>query len=333
MSDPRSGVGDHRVLVAGPDDLLRRNLVLFLQREGLDVVSVQSGREAIFLAQQIKPSVVILENGLADVPALGICQCFREMPSLSGIPCILITADPTAEFEALARSAGAYGVLTMPLDARDIVVKVANALLLMPTPGDATTVVLEGGGAFNTVVSEARVGRQVVLETPATAADLLAGHPEGVAASFNFVDAAYTKTTWKGVLLGHSHAGIEVRLTRITERSVRRAAYRKPIDMPVRYKFTDDAYRWGRLVDLSVSGFKMASTGAEPRVGAMAELSFTLGQGGRPLRVAGVARWARRMEEDTFHCGMAFYKLPEELRDHLVAYLFEGVAAAGQIAV
>ncbi|MBM3274174.1 MAG: response regulator [Candidatus Sericytochromatia bacterium] len=74
---------------------MRRNLVLFLQREGLDVAVASNGRQALCMAPEIRPSVIVLEADFDDVSGLNICQCLTEMPQTCGIPVILFTPDPS----------------------------------------------------------------------------------------------------------------------------------------------------------------------------------------------------------------------------------------------
>ncbi|MBM3274173.1 MAG: PilZ domain-containing protein [Candidatus Sericytochromatia bacterium] len=122
-------------------------------------------------------------------------------------------------------------------------------------------------------------------------------------------------------------------MLRITERVTRRQALRKPIDLPIRYKLHSDSYRWGTVRDLSIGGFRVAGSGPGPNVGDHGEFSFTLGMGGKPVRVAAIVRWVRTDETGGYQCGLAFYKLPEAVRDLLLAYLFEKTGqASGAVA-
>jgi CheY-like chemotaxis protein len=322
------------VLLAGHPNLLRRNLVLFLQREGLDIAVVSSGREALCLAPGLRPSAIVLDADLNDVPGLNLCQCLTDMQQTCGIPVILFTLDPTPRFEAAARTAGAYSVFKMPLDASDIVLKVANAILQMPAAGDAASVTLEDGAEYPSLVKEAHAGRNLVLDLPRALRDRLVGVHHDVQATFRFVDAAYSKTTWVGALHGNGTSTVNAHLQRITERYTRREAHRKPIELPIRYKLPCDGYCWGTIRDLSIGGLRMTGAGPLPNVGDHGEFSFTLGIGGKPVRVAGVVRRVRSNEAGGYECGLAFYKLPEPVRDLLLAYLFETNGQdAGAVAV
>jgi CheY-like chemotaxis protein len=339
---------DHQILIAGSQALVRRNLTLFLQREGFDVVAAETARDVLVMGPHLKPSAILLEATLPGMSGTAVCQCLREMVQTACTPVILYTADPSAAFEALARSAGAQCVLSMPLDAHDIVLKVANAISRMPAPGDAVRVQFGDGSETVGWVRESHCGNGVVLE-PTVPVALFDRPPQPIPATLQFVDSSHTRTSWQGEILEMSPAGIHARLQQITEQVSRRSAYRKLLDLPVRYSFPQNGYRWGRVVDLSVSGFRLAGDGKCPPVESVGEATFTLGHGGRPFRSVCIVRWTKAGEvlasetsgssaqfgTGEFQSGLAFYRLPALDREALLSFLFERTASRslGSVAV
>ncbi|MBM3275963.1 MAG: response regulator [Candidatus Sericytochromatia bacterium] len=334
---------DHQILIAGSQALVRRNLTLFLQREGFDVVAAETARDVLIMGPHLRPSAFLLEAGVPGMSGTAVCQCLREMIQTACTPIILYSADSSTAFEALARSAGAQCVLSMPLDAHDIVVKVANAILQVPSPGDAVRVQFEDGSESVGWVRESHRGNGVVLE-PAIPISLYTKPQQPIPATFQFVDSAHKRTSWLGEILEMSPAGVFARLHDIIEQVSRRSAYRKLLDLPVRYSFPQDSYRWGKVVDLSVSGFRLAGDGKCPPVESVGEATFTLGLGGRPIRSACLVRWTKAGDplasgiagpappfgSGEFQSGLAFYRLPAPDREALLSFLFHRTASRSQ---
>jgi CheY-like chemotaxis protein len=321
-------VRDHVLVLAGSPNLLRRNLTLILQREGLNVAAVDSGCHALALGPALRPSVFLVDSELPDMPGLEFCGRMRDAPELATVPVILYTADPNQAFVRAARAAGAQGVLSMPLDGRDIVLQVANALLLLPAPGDVVSVTLPDGTEIGMTVSAAKPGRMVHLDLPKGPSAVLQAIHSHIEGTFRFVDTAYTRTTWSGKILGHFETHIEARMYDVVERTSRRTELRKAIDLPARFKLAGDAYRWGRIVDISLGGIRLTGPGDIPVAGSAGEVSFTLGIGGRPIRCGASVRWSRALP-DGFEAGLAFVRLGDDQHDALVAYLFERSGGQG----
>src|SRR5688572_764582 len=82
----------HKILVVDdePDivELLRYNLVL----EGHQVLSANGGTQALNLARQHLPDLILLDLMLPDVDGFSICEILRCQPSTADIPVILLTA-------------------------------------------------------------------------------------------------------------------------------------------------------------------------------------------------------------------------------------------------
>lgn len=103
-------VDDHTMFRQGLREMLSTD-------EGIEVVGeADNGREAVTLATQIKPDVVILD---VEMPVMGAAEAMEEMLTLSPPPRILIVTmfdNPRLVRELLARGASGYLVKSASLE-------------------------------------------------------------------------------------------------------------------------------------------------------------------------------------------------------------------------
>jgi DNA-binding NarL/FixJ family response regulator len=110
-----------RILVADDHEIVRRGLCALLQKhEGWEVCGEASdGREALALASQLKPDVIILDIGMPNLNGLATTrQILRDDPN-SKIIVLTITDSDQVIREAL--DAGARGFVLKSDAARDLV--------------------------------------------------------------------------------------------------------------------------------------------------------------------------------------------------------------------
>ena len=100
-----------------------------LKQAGLDVTQSGSGWEALRLATERKPQLVILDIQLPDISGLEVCQRLKHSPATAGIIVLQVSAtrvQPSDMVQGLERGADCY--LTEPVDP-DVLVATVRALL------------------------------------------------------------------------------------------------------------------------------------------------------------------------------------------------------------
>lgn len=114
-----------KILVVDDDkktvDLIR----LYLEREQHQVLVAYDGREALELARQRTPSLIILDWMLPKVDGLDICRILRAE---SAVPIIMLTARSTEEDKLLGLDLGADDYVTKPFSPRELVARVRVVL-------------------------------------------------------------------------------------------------------------------------------------------------------------------------------------------------------------
>ncbi|HEY6411123.1 MAG TPA: response regulator transcription factor [Ktedonobacteraceae bacterium] len=101
-----------RVLLADDHDILRQGLKLLLglQPEIEVVGEARTGRDAVALAQSLKPDVVVMDISMADMDGLEACQHIRRQVGTT-TQVLMLTMHESEEYFLQALRAGAAGYL------------------------------------------------------------------------------------------------------------------------------------------------------------------------------------------------------------------------------
>ncbi len=131
-------MSEHRplVLVIEDDPPIRRFLRASLSSHDCEVAEATTGKEALMLATQQPPDLVILDLGLPDMDGLEIIRRLRDWTS---VPIIIVSARGQEKDKVAALDAGADDYLTKPFGAGELLARIRVALrhsapLLADTP-------------------------------------------------------------------------------------------------------------------------------------------------------------------------------------------------------
>jgi len=127
----RSAAGKFLILVV--DDLADNVAVisLNLQERGYRVVTASNGEEAISVAIQTLPNLILMDISMPTLDGFGATRRIRENEALRDVPVIAVTAFGTEGFQRAAYDVGISGYLTKPIDFERMHQLVAR--LLSPT--------------------------------------------------------------------------------------------------------------------------------------------------------------------------------------------------------
>lgn len=125
MSTPTAEASDdaqtveRRVLVAEDEALIRLDLVEMLREEGYEVVGeAGDGAEAVRLAEQLRPDLVILD---IKMPKMDGIEAASNIAGERIAPVVILTAFSQRDLVERARDAGAMAYLVKPFAKRDLV--------------------------------------------------------------------------------------------------------------------------------------------------------------------------------------------------------------------
>jgi len=97
-----------------PDNLAV--ISLFLQQQGYRVVTANNGEDAVTVAGQMLPNLILMDINLPTLDGLGATRRIRDTDALRDVPVVAITAFGTEGFQRAAYDAGLSGYLTKPID-------------------------------------------------------------------------------------------------------------------------------------------------------------------------------------------------------------------------
>ena len=89
---------------------------LDLQQQGYRVVTASDGEDAVTVATQMLPNLILMDINLPSLDGLGATRRIRETDALREVPIVAITAFGTEGFQRAAYDAGLSGYLTKPID-------------------------------------------------------------------------------------------------------------------------------------------------------------------------------------------------------------------------
>jgi len=115
-----------KILVADDEQEIRNLLDHFLKGQGYEVILASDGNEALKLASEKNPQVIILDIKMPGLDGLEVCKRLKEKEQTKLIPVIVITGFEDNKMEAL--NIGADDFVNKPFDMAEISSRVKSAL-------------------------------------------------------------------------------------------------------------------------------------------------------------------------------------------------------------
>ena len=115
-----------KILVADDEQEIRNLLDHFLKGQGYEVILASDGHEALKLAVEENPQVIILDIKMPGLDGLEVCKQLKENEQTKLIPVIVITGFEDNKMEAL--NIGADDFVNKPFDMAEISSRVRSAL-------------------------------------------------------------------------------------------------------------------------------------------------------------------------------------------------------------
>jgi two-component system phosphate regulon response regulator PhoB len=117
-----------RVLLVEDDAALVELLDWHLTRENFDVEKTADGEEALLLAAENPPDLVILDWMIEGVSGIEVCRRLRRLPQTASLPIIMLTARGEEEDRVRGLQTGADDYITKPFSPRELVARVGAVL-------------------------------------------------------------------------------------------------------------------------------------------------------------------------------------------------------------
>jgi two-component system cell cycle response regulator DivK len=99
-----------------------------LEMSGYSVVEARNGEEAVRMAKEAHPELILMDLSLPIIDGLAATRRIRQLPEMEGVPIVAVSAHDTADFHAEALAAGCDRYITKPIDFSELEVLIGKLL-------------------------------------------------------------------------------------------------------------------------------------------------------------------------------------------------------------
>jgi len=118
----------HTVLIADDEHNIRHILDFSLNAEGFDVLSAHNGEDALSLALEHRPDLIILDIMMPGKGGIETCRALKSDPQTAGIPVVLLSARSSQADREAGAEAGANDYITKPFSPQRVIDTVQGLL-------------------------------------------------------------------------------------------------------------------------------------------------------------------------------------------------------------
>jgi len=117
-----------KILIVDDEPYILNILDFSLDAEGYAVVQAADGEEAVALARDTSPDLVIMDVMMPRSDGFEACRRLKADPETAHIPVLLLTARNSSEDRRRGEEAGADGYITKPFSPQRLLDKVQQFL-------------------------------------------------------------------------------------------------------------------------------------------------------------------------------------------------------------
>ena len=116
------------VLVVDDDPVILKLLTVNFELEGYDVLTATQGAEALDVARERRPDVVVSDIMMPVMSGIDLVVAMQADPDLATIPVVLLSAKAQAADVRAGIDAGAADYVTKPFEPLDLISRVEGVL-------------------------------------------------------------------------------------------------------------------------------------------------------------------------------------------------------------
>ena len=117
-----------RILLVEDDPNLSELVRYNLEREDFLVEATPDGEDALLLARENAPDLVILDWMIESLSGIEVCRRLRRFPETANVPIIMLTARVEEEDRIPGLETGADDYITKPFSPRELTARVSAVL-------------------------------------------------------------------------------------------------------------------------------------------------------------------------------------------------------------
>jgi two-component system, OmpR family, phosphate regulon response regulator PhoB len=154
-----------KLLIVEDDTALAELLVWNFESQGFAVQHTVDGEEALLLAQEDTPDLILLDWMIENVPGIEVCRRLRRNVATASVPIIMLTARGEEEDRIRGLETGADDYVTKPFSPRELIARV-QALLRRTRPAAIGQMLSYDGIELDPVAHRVNSGGQLVEMGP-----------------------------------------------------------------------------------------------------------------------------------------------------------------------
>jgi CheY-like chemotaxis protein len=127
-----SNTTERTILVADDESHILHVVSLKLKNAGYRVITARDGQEALEMAQQEKPDLLITDYHMPQLSGIELCRKLKQDPATTNIPAIMLTARGYSLEPADTEQSGILRMLSKPFSPRHLLATVHEVLGVPP---------------------------------------------------------------------------------------------------------------------------------------------------------------------------------------------------------
>ena len=144
-----------RLLLVEDDAALAELVRFHFERDGWSVRQTGDGEEALIMADEAQPGLVLLDWMIEGISGIEVCRRLRRRDGTKDVPIIMLTARGEEEDRIRGLDTGADDYLTKPFSPRELLAR-ASAVLRRSSPSLTGETLVHGGIEMNRAARRVR---------------------------------------------------------------------------------------------------------------------------------------------------------------------------------
>jgi two-component system phosphate regulon response regulator PhoB len=121
-------MANKRLLLVEDDRALADLITFHFERAGFDVTRTGDGEEALILADEMKPDIVLLDWMIEGISGIEVCRRLRRREATGNVPIVMLTARGEEGDRIRGLETGADDYVTKPFSPRELMARVGAVL-------------------------------------------------------------------------------------------------------------------------------------------------------------------------------------------------------------
>ena len=121
-------MSDTRLLLVEDDRPLADLVTFHFERAGFAVTRTGDGEEALILADEVKPDVILLDWMIEGISGIEVCRRLRRRPQSANVPILMLTARGEEGDRIRGFETGADDYVTKPFSPKELVARVGAVM-------------------------------------------------------------------------------------------------------------------------------------------------------------------------------------------------------------